>query len=324
MRRARRTVLAVLVVAVLPAFASSSSAQRLGWWQKYRRPRYVNLLEELYVTPIGSGHFYSSAAAMPLVNPLFSTLRRTLLPTRLHGCEIRSTRFYPLYGSLYAAGDDGILYRFNAWAGLRGLPLASPVGPIGYGPISALGQTSVPRPYYWWWPYPWRPYPWLPTPETTRLFGITGALHRRLVEIDWFTGQGTLRPFNLGVFQGKAIRDIQSLTRTRNGRALIGGTGFGFDGTPGDLFVIDPDTGRATYYLGSLTNYWTGKELINELTGLSWSGTGPGARLWGSLGDGHHSRTGWLIQINLSNMTFAYRGDATTFSNGIDGMAFVP
>ncbi len=81
---------------------------------------------------------------------------------------------------------------------------------------------------------------------------------------------------------------------------LYGVSNTQFDGTPGDVFVINKLTGAATR-LGELRS--AGALLPKTLAGLAFDGSGS---LYGSLGGGD----GRIISIDLNTLTYSFLGDA--------------
>jgi hypothetical protein len=199
--------------------------------------------------------------------------------------------FQPGTGTLFASSgtqDGGRLFNLNTATGVATL-----IGPTGFPAVPGLE------------------------------FGPGGALYgsadvdegeaNGLIAINPATGQGTLVG-RYGSAGPNVIDDISGLAFHPTTGALYGSTGPAFDGTPGDLFTIDPATGAATL-VGALTEAGSGAVLPVALSGLAFD---PVGNLHGSLGGGD----GRVVAIDLSSLTFVFVGDAANGS--VSAIAFQP
>ncbi len=126
-----------------------------------------------------------------------------------------------------------------------------------------------------------------------------------LVRIDTSTGLATVvGPLVLP--PATPVPGLDALAFDPRGRQLYATTGFGFDGTPGDLVRVDPASGAVTL-LGSLADACTGAGVTGTLAGLAFDASG---NLYGSLGGGD----GRLIRIDVGARTFDVLGFATVGS----------
>ena len=139
---------------------------------------------------------------------------------------------------------------------------------------------------------------------------LAGGVADTLVTIDPVTGLGRV----IGAY-GPGIGGIDSLEIDARTGSLIGMTGFFFDGSPGDVFVIDTTTGAARL-IGSLTEAGRGTILGATLAGLTYVGP----NLIGSLGGGN----GTIIGIDLASFTWTFLGDATPGGGSVSDLAYRP
>jgi hypothetical protein len=139
---------------------------------------------------------------------------------------------------------------------------------------------------------------------------LLGGVADTLIRINPATGAAV----TVGAY-GAGIGGIDALEIDFSTGNLIGTSGFFFDGTPGDVFVIDKGTGAARL-IGSLTERTLRTTLGATLAGLTWVGSD----LIGSLGGGDGS----ILGIDLGAFTWTLLGDGTPGGGSISDLAYRP
>ena len=148
------------------------------------------------------------------------------------------------------------------------------------------------------------------------LYGSAGTnnnLTSRLIEINPNTGAGQF----IGLFGsvgGNTVRGVDALAVHPSTGTLYASSGAAFDGTPGDIFIIDKSNGQATR-LGAIREYGSNSIVQQGIAGLAFDSAG---NLFGSLG----FQDGRLIHIDLDNFMFQYVGD--TGSRSLSDIAVMP
>ena len=217
-------------------------------------------------------------------SPFSFSINGKATPNALSGLDFQPGTLELFASQGHAGGAGGNLYTLNRKTGLATL-----VGATGFAAVPGLTFD----------------------PFTGVLYGSADfdpvgsglLLSDGLITIVPGTGVGTKVGTGYGTSGGNPISGLDAIAVSPIDGTLYGVSGFGFDGTPGDVFTISKATGLATK-IGDLSTPAT-------VAGLGFD---PSGNLFGSFGGTFPTsqpgdERGIVVSIDLNTFTFSVLGD---------------